>query len=286
MKPSTLRTFVVAAAVTLAGGLTACGSSTDAASSSPAADCQPVAKFDTIVPGTLTVAAVQQLPGIDIDVTTGETTGLDSVLLPKFAEQNCLQIDFQALAGPAAVAAMTEGKADVGGGGWYRTEQRGEVMGQTQPIWYDQVGIVSPSGFASIEELQDKRVGVVGGSLFEKPLAEAIGTGNVVTYQSIDAIFEDIAAGRIDAGMGAGATLTIQVRDRQLDLKVGLLDPDPAYPQLTAPGEPNYPTTKSNTALGQALDAFVGEARSSGLVKDTLAEYGVTSEFAITGPQS
>lgn len=249
-------------------------------------DCQPAAQFETIVDGTLTVAAVQQLPGINVDVNTGEITGLDSVLLTKFAQENCLKLDVQPLAGAAAVAAMTEGKADVAGGGWYKTEERGKVLGQSETLWYDQAGIVSLDGLASVGDLQGKKVGVVGGSLFEAPLAEALGAGNVTSYQSIDAIFNDLESGRIDAALGAGATLTIQVAERgNQDLKVATLEPDPEYPVLTTPGEPNYPYTKTNTDLGAALDEFIGQAKQDGLIKESLAEYGITSETALEGPK-
>ncbi len=265
--------------------LTACASSDTGTTDAPAADCVPAAEFDTVAAGKLTVAGIQQLPGLDVDPVSKEVRGLDSVLLVGFAEENCLEVDFQPLPGPAAMAAMTEGKADIGGGGWYRTPARGEVMGQTDPIWYDQLAVFSKSEIASVDELKGKKVGIVGGSVFEAPLTEALGADGVALYQSIDAVFEDVIAGRIDAGMGAGATTTIQVKDRDLDLVVSILAPDPAYAVLTAPGEPNYPFTKTNTALGEALNAYVQAARADGTVERELATYGVTGDIAINGPK-
>ncbi len=265
--------------------LTACASSDTGTTDAPAADCVPAAEFDTVAAGKLTVAGIQQLPGLDVDPVSKEVRGLDSVLLVGFAEENCLEVDFQPLPGPAAMAAMTEGKADIGGGGWYRTPARSEVMGQTDPIWYDQLAVFSKSEIASVDELKGKKVGIVGGSVFEAPLTEALGADGVALYQSIDAVFEDVIAGRIDAGMGAGATTTIQVKDRDLDLVVSILAPDPAYAVLTAPGEPNYPFTKTNTALGEALNAYVQAARADGTVERELATYGVTGDIAINGPK-
>ena len=206
------------------------------------------------------------------------------MLLTKFAEDNCLRLDVQPLAGAAAVAAMTEGKADVAGGGWYKTAARGEVLGQSETLWYDQAGIVSTDKLASIDDLTGKKVGVVGGSLFEKPLGEAIGAESVVSFQSIDAIFQDLEAGRIDAALGSSATLTIQLDDRGNEtLKVSSLDPDPQYEVLTKPGEPNYPYTKSNEALGSALNNFIAESKTEGLIKETLAEYDITNQAALEG---
>lgn len=280
---TSLRAIQILLVGALAASATACAS--NAPATAPAADCKPVAEFDTIVDGTLTVAAIQQLPGINVDVNTKKITGLDSVLLTKFAEENCLRLDVQPLAGAAAAAAMTEGKADVAGGGWYKTAERAKVLGQSETLWYDQPGIVSKAGLASIDDLKGKKVGVVGGSLFEKPLGAAIGSENVVSYQSIDAIFKDLESGRIEAALGAGATLTIQIKDRGNDqLKISKLDPDPNYEALTTPGEPNYPYTKTNEALGTAINDFIKKAKSEGLIKDALAEYGMTSKTALEGP--
>lgn len=267
--------------------LTACagGGSANGEKDELSAECVPVAEFETVAPGKLTIAGIQQLPGLDVDPVTQEIGGLDGVLLVGFAEENCLEADFQPMPGPAAMAAMTEGKADVGGGGWYRTPARGEVLGQTDPIWFDQPAVFAKNKVSSVRDLKGKKVGIVGGSVFEAPLSEAIGAENVALYQSIDSIFEDVIAGRIDAGIGAGATTTIQVNDRGLDLVVSVLAPDSEFAVLTAPGEPNYPFTKSNTALGEALNAYVEAARKDGTVERILAEYGVTGDVAINGPE-
>ncbi len=274
---------VLASTAFLASALSACSSS---GSDDVASNCKPVYTYPTITKGVLTVAAVQQLPGINVDPNTGKMEGLDATLLTDFAAKSCLKLDVQPLAGPAAVAAMTEGKADLAAGGWYKTPERAKVLGQSTTIWYDQVGLVSKDGIDSVEGLRGKKVGLVGGSIFEAPATQALGKGSIVTYQSIDAIFKDLEAGRIDAAFGAGATLSIQLKNRTAGgLQLKLLAFDKAYPELTTPGEPNYPYTKSNTALGTAIDSFVEQARKDGRVKEGLAKFGITSPEAITGPQ-
>lgn len=180
---------------------------------------------------------------------------------------------------------MTEGKADVAAGGWYKTKERAKVLGQSTTVWYDQVGLVSKDGLSSIDDLKGKKVGLVGGSIFEAPATEALGKNSIVGYQSIDAIFKDLAAGRLDAAFGASATLSVQLKDRgSNDLTLERLPIDTNYPELTTPGEPNYPYTKSNKDLGKALDAFVEQAREDGTVKDGLAKYGITDPAALEGP--
>ncbi|MGJ0184128.1 substrate-binding periplasmic protein [Corynebacterium glyciniphilum] len=281
--PATRRAVGVLAATAAlaAASLTACSDDSDGI----ADDCSPAAEFTTVASGTLTVAAVQQLPGIDINPNTKDMTGLDAVLLKDFATDNCLSLDIQPLPGPSAVASLTENKADIGGGGWYKTPERAAQLRQSETLWYDQAGIVSTTGLDSIEALKGKKVGVVGGSLFEKPLGSLLGADNVSSYQSMDQIFNDLESGRIDAALGAGATLTIQLSDRGSDeLGVEVLELDPAHADLTTPGEVNYPSTKNNDALGAALDAFITDAREDGRIRDTLAEYEITSDTALEGP--
>ncbi|PBC51510.1 ABC transporter substrate-binding protein [Rhodococcus sp. ACPA1] len=262
--------------------VTACGG---AGTSAIDENCQPAWEFATVKPGELVVGAVQQLPSIDVS-PTGDAEGIDSVLLPAFAEQACLNITWEPLAGPAAVAALTEGRVDVGGGGWYKTPARGEVVGQSTTTWFDSPALVSTEGYDDLESLQGKKVGVVGGSLFESPIKKAFGDANVSVFQSIDAVFQELDSGRIAAGMGSGAVLTHQVDSRHSDADVALLAPDPRYPELTTPGEPNYPYTKTNTQLGAALDAFIATAREDGTLKKALEDNGLTETSYFTGPQS
>lgn len=102
-----------------------------------------------------------------------------------------------------------------------------KVVEQSDTIWYDSPGIVSTDGYDSIEQLNCKKVGVVGGSLFEAPIKAAIGSSSVSVFHSIDAVFQELDSGRIDAGPGSGAVLTHQKTARNADVKVELLDVDP-----------------------------------------------------------
>lgn len=72
----------------------------------------------------------------------------------------------------------------------------------------------------------------------------AIGSGNVSVFQSIDAVFQELASGRIDAGLGSGAVLVHQKDARDADVEIKLLAVDPQYPELTTTGEPNYPSPR------------------------------------------
>lgn len=275
------RTAVVFATACVAAtfSLTGCassGSSAGGEAETTSENCDPRWAFETIVPGTLTIAAVQQMPATDINPTTGELSGLDTVLLEEFAGLNCIKTDWQPMSGVALGAALTEDVADVGAGGVFKSEKRGEVFGQTTPTWLDSLGVLSKEEIKSPEDLQGKKVGLIGGAFFEADLIELIGQDNVVPFQAIDGAIEDLLAGRIDAVYNSGGVLTYLKELRGLDdFKVSLMKFDEAYPVLTAPGEPNIPFTKTNTALGAALDEFLAEKHKDGTIVDTLAELGI-----------
>jgi polar amino acid transport system substrate-binding protein len=238
-------------------------------------NCQPEWTFETIEKGKLIIAAVGTLPYVDIKPGSSEAGGIDGKFYTDFAKRACLTPEFRSLGGPAAVAAMTEKQADVAAGGWYATDERGESIGQTSPVWFNFNGIVSPSGLDSIDQLKDKTVGVVGGSVYVAPLEKAIGGDHVRQYQNADAILQDLKAGRIGAGVGTAVEMGYQVKARgESGLQVIPLKEDPNYPELTQGGQVNFPHTKDNTDLGKALADFITKIQKDGTVEEILTEYG------------
>ncbi|GAA3696158.1 hypothetical protein GCM10023081_36620 [Arthrobacter ginkgonis] len=270
MSKKTLAIAAVCASAALL--LTGC---TEAPTQAASGNCTPEWEFETIQDGKLVIAAVGTLPYVDIRPGSTEAGGIDGSFYTEFAKRACLTPEFRSLGGPAAVAAMTEGQADVAAGGWYATPARGESIGQTLPVWFNYNGIVSASGLGTVEELKGKTVGVVGGSVYVAPLEKAVGADHVRQYQSADAILQDLKAGRIEAGIGTAVELGHQVQARgETNLQVVVLDEDPKYPDLTQGGDVNFPHTKDNAALGDALEEYIADIQSNGTVERVLAEYG------------
>lgn len=265
----------VLAVLAASAALALAGCTQPASSAAGSQSCTPKWTFPTIEKGKLTIAAVGTLPYVDIKPGSTDAGGIDGDFYTGFAKLACLTPDFRSLGGPAAVAAMTQKQADVAAGGWYATPERGKSIGQTSPVWFNYNGIVSSTGLDTIEALQGKTVGVVGGSVYVAPLQQAIGSGHVREYQTADAIMQDLKAGRIDAGVGTAVELSYQVKERnETGLKVVPLQPDAKYSDLTQGGQVDLPYTKDNTALGQALADYVKQIQSDGTVKNVLAKYG------------
>ncbi|MGO1545692.1 MAG: substrate-binding periplasmic protein [Gulosibacter sp.] len=278
----------IAAAVGVAAVLmlSGCTQASDVEAASPDADCVPEWEFPTVTDGILTVAVVGSLPYTDMEPGGTTSTGIEGDFYTEFAERACLVPQFESYGGAAIIAAMTEENADVAAGGWVITPERDEVIGQTEPVWFEYNAIASNSGASSITDLQGQATGILAGSIYEELLAEAIGQEFVKTYQTNDAIFQDLAAGRIDAAVGASGELNYQRSVRSnAEFEVNLLNAfDENYPELTSSAGINFPHTKGNDELTAALNAYVSDIRDNGTVEEVLKTYGLDDPAYVEEP--
>lgn len=266
-------------ALLLIAGLAACASDTDTdAEPGAIADCTPAHEFETVEPGVLTVQIVPSLPYIDED-PDGGLTGIDGDIVTEIAALECLDLQVNVVTAPVAISGITGGQADIAAGGWYWTEERGQEVGQTDTIYYDFIGVVSPGGeISTVEELLDKRVGVIEGSLFVEELQGLIGAENVSQYSSTAAVIDDIQNGRLDAGLtGSGEGGYIVSQREGSGLALSAIEPDDRFSPSLSAGMVNIPHTKDNTALTDALNAAIATLREDGTVQAVLTEWGLTS---------
>lgn len=262
--------------------LGAAGCSGSSSSGSVSSNCKPKWTFNTLSKGTLRVAGVASLPALQIDPASGKATGIDAGLVQQFAKESCVSLKWQSLSGPAGVAAMTEKNADVAAGGWWISPARGKTIGQTDPAWYDLSATLSKDGVDSIKGLAPYTVGVEGGSVYES--LPANGVPNVKVYQSIDTMLQDLDAGRVQAVIATSSQLGYQVKVRKMTkYKFKILPPDTQYPELTSGGKVDFPFTKGNDALGNALNAYIAQARKDGTVQNLLKKYGLNDPRSFTG---
>lgn len=281
MKPSKKRYLAVALAAGLL--LTGCSSGTGGGDS-PDADCEPLAEFPTLTDGVLTIAAVNGMPKLEAEPGSGVADGISGRNISSFADAMCLTRNWMPLAGAAAVETMGSGRADIAAADWVRSAQRGEVMGQSDTIWYEIPSITSREGYESISELQGKTVGTTSGSGWIPALNAALGESNVRTYDLAASAFADLLAGRIDAVYQSGSEASYRKQQEGWeDVTVVLLAPEPDFPDLTTPFELNWPYTKSNTELGDAINLYIAQLREDGTVERLLAEYGLTDPAFLTG---
>jgi len=272
----------VAISVSAALLLTACGGDDDGGggdSNTAASDCTPEHEFETATDGTLTVGLVDLPP---YAMTTGDQglSGVDADIVKEFAERECLTIDAQPTDSAALVPSVQQGRLDLGFADLYRTEAREEVVNLSDPLYLDDMGIMSAEGITQISELEGQKVGTVDGYLWVEDLQEVLGD-DLVLYPSSVQLNQDLSAGRIDVGVDSyGSALQTQ-EDSGLEVEVA--EPDPRVAASEAPAQAGIAVTPDNEALLEALNAVIADLHESGRIAEILESYGLPASAADVG---
>lgn len=246
-----------------------------------AEDCTPVHEFTTVTPGELTVASYDYPPATLIE---GDAlTGVEGDLLTKIAEMECLTLTVTSSGGAGAVISSVEtGRADLGSGSWLRTEERAKIVHLSNPIWAAYQAVVSTSGITS-DDLKGKRVGSVAGNLWNESLQELLGSDFVI-YQDDEAIYGDLAVGRIDALVAGADSANFRLRDNPIEgATVINVTPNPEVPEFAAIGQIMWPSSLENPDLSEAIDANIETLRADGTIAEILEEYGLDPASAEPG---
>lgn len=247
-------------------------------------DCTPRHEdLDTIEEGTLTIAQYEYPPFSMYADNTGELTGVEGDILTRFAEMQCLETDIVQGDSAAMITSVETGRADTTLGSWYRTQERSEVVRQSEPVITSPLSIVSTEGIDNVDDLMEARVGVGQGLVAVEDLQELLGD-DLNLYQNVDSAFADLQAGRIDAAvLGYGAAIT-QLENRPVEgAEIMPIEPDERIASTVEVGQTNFPTHLESDSLGEALDEIIIELRQEGIIEDIAGEYGFSPEVADPG---
>jgi polar amino acid transport system substrate-binding protein len=272
-----LAVIVLAFVVALAVG---CGDSDEpeSAASSVSDDCTPKLTLPTMKEGVLTVAAPQYPPLFTFE--DGKAGGVDGEILNILAKQACLELEVRIDPAAGVIESVQAGRADLAAGGWYITPDRAEVVSMTDPIYSDPPVLVSKEGVSRIADLEDKTVGTTQGYLWVDDLKQYLGDGAKL-YQSPDAVFQDVANGRVDAGLMAVAEATYRLEQNpDTGLKSALMEPDPAIDASVRPSVTNFPHTKGKTEVTKVLNSLITELRENGRLAEILGRNGIDERAA------
>ncbi|MDJ0460019.1 ABC transporter substrate-binding protein [Arthrobacter sp. NQ7] len=283
MNPTSSRArYGAAAAVAFAGlalALSGCGSNAGAAADP---SCTPKHQFSTINPGTLTVAAYDFAPHLKID--GNQISGVEGDLLNEIAKRECLTVTVESSGGAgAAIPAVQAGRADLAAADWWRTKARAKVVALSNPVYLDQGALVSVAGYKTIAELDGKKIGSVAGNLWNDEFAQVFGDKFSV-YQDPEAVFGDLAAGRIDAVIDSVGATTARFESNPIKgAQIVPLQPDSRIPVTAHPGQLNWPTKLDNNNLTNALNENIEELRKDGTIASLLKKYGMDPSAAEVG---
>lgn len=265
----------VAGVVLLTATLTAC--SADAGQIDD--DCTPTHEFSTIKDGALTVVLYDLPPYSKLSGNT--VTGVDGDVITAFADEQCLTISGSAAATAANIPAVQAGRADVSIAAWYRTQARAEIVGLTEPIYLDQMAIISSSGASTVSELEGQVVGTVDGYLWTDDLRQILGE-NLRIYPTPLNLYQDLEAGRISLAVDSFGSATYNNDDGQYS--VAVVEPDERVAASIEAAQIAIPVTPGNDELLAALNDFIEQIREDGRLGQILVDNGLDATAADTGP--
>jgi polar amino acid transport system substrate-binding protein len=257
-----------------ATALTACGGSDSGGA--VAAGCKPAHQLSTVTKGTLTVATYDLPPFTK--VVGKDLTGVDGDILKAIAAKECLTLTVKSMAPAAVIPTVQSGRADVGAGDWYRTAARAKIVSLADPMYTDQMALISKEGVKTVSQLAGKNVGTVDGYLWVDDIKKVLGS-SVKVYPTTLNMNQDLKAGRIDVGIdsfGSG-------KFNNPDLKVEVTEPDKAVAASLQGAQAAFPLPKSNTTLLAAMNAGIAELHSSGEMAKIMTKNNLPASAADTG---
>ncbi|HWM32952.1 MAG TPA: transporter substrate-binding domain-containing protein [Pseudolysinimonas sp.] len=250
-------------------------------------ECVPAHDITTIEEGYLTVAHFPNPPFADSE---GDAlTGAEGEILTRIAEMECLQIKIVPGNVAAMIPSVESGRADTTLGSWYRTEERSKIVLLSDPVITVQLAIASMKG-SGIEQVQDLKGHLVGstiGSLWVDDVQALIGDDQKL-YETLEASYADLAAGRIEAIINSEPTAIRQIQLAGLEdqVEVHIPAPDDAVAATAAPGQTNFPVSKDNPGLQSAINDNLATLREAGEVGDIFEKYGISRSSDVAEPYS
>jgi polar amino acid transport system substrate-binding protein len=268
------KTAVVAALAVAATALTGCGA---AAGTAQSADCKPAHTFPSVAQGKLSVVLYDLPPFSKLE--GNKVTGVDGDIVNAIAEMECLTVSAKSVATAANIPTVQAGRADVSIAAWYRTASRAEIVNLTDPIYTDQMAIISKDGLDDAGQLKGKTVGTVDGYLWVDDMKKLFGD-SLKVYPTTLNMNQDLAAGRIDIGIDSYGSAQFNQKG---DFKVTVIKPNEAIAASKEAAQIGIPVPKQNTELLAALNADLKTLRESGKLKEILKANSLDASAADTG---
>lgn len=246
------------------------------------AECTPVQKIKTVVPGVLTVA-MPNLPPFVVPNSDGTASGIEGEILAEIAKRECLKLDVKPTDFAAAIQYVASQKADLTSGQWYRTVKRAQTMGMSSPLYLDSFAIISKQGFSRLDDLKGLKVGTVQGYNQVSDLKRLFGN-NLSLYPSPVALAQDLASGRLDAGMDSYAIgAYAQKNGNYQNFQFKIVEPDQQMKSTATPAQVGFVWAKDNEQLAQAINAVLSELHGEKFIEKTLEKYGIDPASANVG---
>lgn len=239
----------------------------------------------TIEPGKLTVAFNGDVPMTSL--RDGELIGTDGEMISLIAEDLGLEIKPVQMDWAAEIESTTSGRVDLmlGAMGW--TEERSQVMLLTDPIYYFGTLLAqkTENNWHTFADLKGRTVGTVTGFTLVPELKSVPEIGEVKLYDTSDAVMRDLVTGRLDMAILDPPLVALAIKEHpDWDLHQVPLDPDPAYPIMSAKYNVVMGIRQEAQALHDVVNARIAALWETCTNQTIMAEYGVTDASFFVPP--
>lgn len=271
-----LKAVVTATAVLLA--LASCSSGPDDAPKNVSAKA---AALGTIQPGVLKVAVEPYAPYTT--VKDGKIVGLDGDIINYAAGKLGLQVKPEVTDFAGMLAGVQSRRVDitVGGVAWTADRQKQGLF--TDPPYYSPPAMAVRSGktYTTVDDLEGLDLGTVTGYVWIKSI-QAVPGAKLHAYPNATGVFDDLGAGRVDAGFLDPLLIIAAQKERpELKIRTEYLTPPtaaqvrakPAY-QYFRPYQTGFYLPKQATALEKAISAQIDAMYANGKMAELITKWG------------
>ena len=261
-----LTALLLGAAMALS--LAACGST--AAVEETAETTGEAAAVTTVTEGVLTMSTNAAFPPYEMTADDGSFEGIDIEVAGAIAEKLGLELQVDDMDFDAALLAAQTGKSDMVMAGVTVTEDRQTVMdfSDTYANGIQVVIVPEDSAIATIDDLQDKMIGVQRGTTGDSYCSDDFGEDNVIKYDNGLTAVQALNNGQVDAVVIDNAPA-----QEFVEANPGLKILDTEY----ANEEYAIGVAKGNTQLLDAINGALAELTEDGTIQAIVDKY-ITAE--------
>ncbi|MGC9538936.1 substrate-binding periplasmic protein [Streptomyces sp. UG1] len=268
------------AAVTLLAVATLSGCGGESSTTTVGDGCKPKHEFKTMTEGTLSVVSFDIPPFSKVE--GNDLTGVDGDILKAIAKVECLTLSVKAAGAAAVIPTAQAGRADLAAGDWYRTAERAKVLDLSDPIYLDDMALVSKEGVTTVPALKSEglTVGTVEGYLWVADLKDYLGS-KLKTYASGVNCYQDLQAGRLDVCVDSYGSAVYTTKGK--NLKVEKAEPFDQVAASVEAAQSTFPMPKGHEDMVKAVNEDIAALRSSGALAKILTKHGLEASSAEVG---
>ena len=212
--------------------------------------------------------------------------GYDIAVLARFCEARGYRLEPVTMNFAGMIPAVQSGRCDLGGGAVTITAERAESVTFTEPIYSgggvmvvraEEAAAPGSGRYASLDELDGKRIGVQTGSTFDAIALARLPKAQISYFNSYPDMAAAMEAGRIDGFPGDEPVLRMMAaEDNQLTILDEYMD--------TFDFGFVLPKTEAGDRLRDELDAYIASIQESGELKAVTDKWTGADEAAKTLP--